>query len=119
MGFTYIKIWVCNPAQPAQKREVKVLVDTGAVFSVIPKGILQELNIVSVMKRKFKAFGGQEVERETGTALFQYDNVIAGAPVAFGEEGDTLILGVTALEALGYEIDPVTKKLKRIDLLML
>ncbi|GAI21288.1 unnamed protein product, partial [marine sediment metagenome] len=36
-----------------------------------------------------------------------------------GEKEDLPILGVTALESLGYQIDPVTKKLKPVELLMI
>ncbi len=32
---------------------------------------------------------------------------------------DTPVLGVTALESLGYEVDPVTRKLKPVELLMI
>jgi hypothetical protein len=36
----------------------------------------------------------------------------------FGEPGDAAVLGVTALEALGYQLDPVTKRLKLAEILM-
>ena len=119
MGFTYIKILVCNPMATEKKKEVEVLVDTGAVFSVIPRDILEEVGIKPTAMREFKIFGGRKVERETGGALFQYDSVRAEVPVTFGEKEDKPILGVTALESLGYNVDPVTKKLKKVDLLML
>ena len=34
------------------------------------------------------------------------------APVFFGAAKDTPVLGATALEALGYQVDPVSKELK-------
>ncbi|MEM3697348.1 MAG: hypothetical protein QXQ94_07605 [Candidatus Bathyarchaeia archaeon] len=40
-------------------------------------------------------------------------------PVIFGEKGDTSILGATSLESLGFQVDPVTKKLKPIEFLMI
>jgi len=42
-----------------------------------------------------------------------------GITVIFGEEKDTAILGVTALEALGLEVDPIKNTLKKAQLLML
>jgi predicted aspartyl protease len=39
--------------------------------------------------------------------------------VIFGERGDAPVLGATSLEALGYQVDPVTKKLRPVELLMI
>ena len=43
----------------------------------------------------------------------------AGVTVVFGAEGDPPIMGVTALETLGFEVDPVDGKLNRIDMLVM
>jgi len=42
-----------------------------------------------------------------------------GVTVIFGEDGDPAILGVTALEALGLEVDPIKNTLKEAQLLTL
>lgn len=42
----------------------------------------------------------------------------AVVPVIFANTGDISVLGATALESLGYQLDPVTKELKPIELLM-
>jgi hypothetical protein len=39
--------------------------------------------------------------------------------VIFAEKDDTPVLGATALEAMGLQVDPVTKELKPVELLML
>jgi len=39
--------------------------------------------------------------------------------VIFGEKGDTSVLGVTSLESLGFQVDPITRKLKPIEFLMI
>ena len=48
-----------------------------------------------------------------------YGDVEEGVTVVFGDDDDPPIMGVTALETLGYEVDPVNGKLNRVDLLML
>jgi len=40
-------------------------------------------------------------------------------PVAFAEPGEESVLGATALEALGFTVDPVEKRLVPRDLLAL
>ena len=37
----------------------------------------------------------------------------------FGEEDDPAIMGVTALESLGFDVDPVAGRLKSVEMLML
>jgi hypothetical protein len=37
----------------------------------------------------------------------------------FGEPEDMPVLGTTALESLGYQLDPVSKRLKPTELLMI
>ena len=35
--------------------------------------------------------------------------------VVFAEKGDAAVLGVDSLEGLGFEVDPVGKKLKKLE----
>jgi predicted aspartyl protease len=58
------------------------------------------------------------VERDIGGAAVEYGERRAVVPVVFGEPEDTPVLGATALESLGYQVDPVSKRLKPIELLM-
>jgi len=59
------------------------------------------------------------VEREIG----EVGVVLMGrrrlVPVIFGEKGDSAILGVTALEIFGLEVDLVRGVLKEAELLLL
>jgi len=119
LGFTYAKVNLSNPARKGKKREVELLVDTGAILTAVPRKILEELQIKPVGKRALRVFGGQIVEREIGATLVNYAKAYAGITVIFAEEKDTPVLGATALEALGYQVDPVTKQLKPTELLMI
>lgn len=51
--------------------------------------------------------------------MVEYGGKRRVVPALFGERGDVPVLGATTLEALGYQVDPVTKKLKLVELLML
>lgn len=107
-----------NPAQPEPAEEVKLLVDTGAILSVVPRLLLGRLGIKSVDKRSFRAFGGV-IERETGGVLLRYDGASSVVPVVFGDAADPAVMGVTTLEALGYQVDPVSGELKPTEMLLL
>lgn len=109
MGFSYVEVNIYNPAKPEVREKVSLLVDSGALFTSVPGELL----------RKLKVYGGTVVERDIGGAVIQYQGHRATVPVIFGEPEDTPVLGVTALESLGYEVDPVTRKLKPVELLMI
>jgi aspartyl protease family protein len=57
--------------------------------------------------------------RKSGSATIRVDGAEADVEVVFGEEDDAEVLGVTALESLGLQVDPVTLKLRPSSLLAL
>ncbi|MBS7638749.1 aspartyl protease family protein [Candidatus Bathyarchaeota archaeon] len=119
MGFTYVKVRVYNPADMSKFDVIELLVDTGAIFTSIPRGVLERLGLKPLSRRRLRVYGGTVVERDVGVAVFEYEDSRAGAPVIFGEPEDTPLLGATSLEALGYQVDPITKRLKPTELLMI
>ncbi len=119
MGFTYVKVSLTSPSEAEKMRELELPVDTGAILTAVPRPVLVELGVKPVASRKLRVFGGETIEREIGVALISYDGAAAGITVIFADEKDTLVLGATALEALGYQVDPVTKKLKPTEFLMI
>jgi predicted aspartyl protease len=118
MAFLKAKVGLYNPAQPDRVIEVEALVDTGAVYSVVRRGVLEQLRIRPLERRRFKVFGGY-VERdvgEVGLALLGRRRVV---PIVFGEEGDVAVIGATALEIFGLEVDVVREVLKEAEPLLL
>jgi clan AA aspartic protease len=119
MGFTYVKVKVANPLTPEKSEEVNLLVDSGAVFTSISSDVLERLDLKPVDREKLRVYGGAIVERKVGWALIEYGGKRRVVPVIFGEKEDASILGATSLESLGFQVDPVTKKLKSTEFLMI
>lgn len=119
MGFTYVKVRVANPLVLEKFEEVDLLVDSGAIFTSISRDILKRLGLEPVDREKLRVYGGAVVEREIGWALIEYGGKRRVVPVIFGEKEDIQVLGATGLESLGYQVDPVTKRLKPVELLMI
>lgn len=94
------------------------LVDTGAIYSVIIIDILKQLGIRSLERRRFRVFG-RYVERDVGEAGLILLGRRRIVPVVFGEEGDIVVIGITALEIFGLEVDVVRGVLKEAELLLL
>ncbi len=118
MGLTFLKIEVGNPAQPEIRVEVKLLVDSGAIYSVVPRGILDKLGIKPLAEEKFKLANGETITRKKGGALFKYGERIGVADVIFGAPGDSNLLGAFTLEALGLALDPLKRELKLLPMVI-
>jgi len=118
MGLTTLDIEVGNPATPETTRPVRLLVDSGAIFSVIPRGILDELGIRPIAKEVFRLANGSRITREKGIALFRYNGRVGGADVIFGEETDSNLLGAMTLEAVGLALDPLARELRELPMIL-
>ena len=116
MGLTHVTLRIANPADSKRHRDVEFLIDSGAIYTVVPKKILHELGISPHSKRSFILANGEKFERQLGSADVLYRKRHGAATVVFGEKGDFPLLGVTALEALGLIFDPLQRKLKPVAL---
>jgi clan AA aspartic protease len=112
MGLTDIKMTVSNPADPSRLQELTFLIDSGAIFPVVPRETLAELGILPQRTESFSLADCTHIEREVGTAMFTYKGKTSAAPVIFGEPGDAILLGVVALESLGLVFDPLRRELR-------
>lgn len=111
-----VKVKLANLAAPSRTEEVSLLVDTGATLSWIPQQILAKLGVAPFSRLPFTLADGRRLERDITAVLATVDGRKAPITVAFGEPGEDAILGVTALESLGFLIDPVGQKLVPRDL---
>ena len=117
MGFIHVDVDVLNPSNSEKSERVRVMVDTGATLSVLPASMLERLGVKRTGRRRFQGFGGV-ITREIGTANMSYADEVAGVTVVFGDEDDPPILGVTALEVLGFAVNPTDGTLSRVDMLI-
>ena len=117
MGFVHVNVGLSNPSEPDRTEEVLVLVDTGATLSVFPANLLEGLGIQRIGQRRFRGFG-EVVARDVGGVNIYYRGEVASTTAVFGAEDDPAVLGVTALETLGFNVDPTDGELHRVDMLI-
>lgn len=118
MGLTVLEIAVGNPANPEVTRPVEFLIDSGAIYSVVPTPILEGLGIKPLAEQTFRLADGSKIVRKKGVAMFKYQDQVGGADVIFGEEGDSNLLGAFTLEALGLALDPLKRELKPLPMIL-
>jgi clan AA aspartic protease len=118
MGLTVLEIEVGNPAKPETTEKLEFLIDSGAIYSVVPTPILEKLGIKPLGKQEFRLADGTKIVRKKGGALFKYGDKIGVADVIFGEDGDSTLLGAFTLEALGLVLDPLRRELKPLPMIL-
>ena len=118
MGLTFIQARVKNPANPRRSAKLKFLVDSGALYSVVPATTLRRLGIEPHSTRTFTLADGTEIERQMGDATFVYDGARGASPVIFGEKGDSTLLGTVSLESLGLSLDPIKRVLRPLPMVL-
>src|SRR5712691_6822780 len=114
MGVTQVTAAVRNPARPTKLWEGLFLVDTGAVDCMVPGKHLKALGLKPRGKRIYELADGSEVTLNVTVAEVEFMGETVGATVIYGPDDAEPILGVTALESVGIEIDPRSQRLKRL-----
>jgi aspartyl protease family protein len=118
MGLTQLIVRIANPTDPSRYQDLEFIVDSGATFTVVPREILEKLDIKPRSTRTFVLANGEKFERSLGNAEVEYKGARGAASVIFGEKGDFPLLGVTTLEALGLIFDALRQELKPALMLM-
>ena len=111
MGLTSQAVTVRPSRTSKRKTTVTFLVDSGAVYSLVPATTLRNLGLRPYRELAFSLADGRTVTRKVGDAYFEIDGSFGPAPVIFGEEGDEPLLGATTLESLGLILDPFKRRL--------
>lgn len=114
MGVTHVTVTVRNPAQPEKTWDGLFLVDTGAVDCLVPTKRLQAIGLKPRSQRTYELADGSEVRMDIATGEIEFMGELVGTTIIFGADDAEPILGVTALESVGIEVDPRNQRLKRL-----
>ncbi len=114
MGMTYANVIIRNPAAPAREWEGQFLVDTGAIDSLVPRPILEAIGLEPAAQRNYELADGTEITMDVAGAEMELLGEFTAGLVIFGDAKAEPLLGVTALESVGIEIDPQNQRLKKL-----
>ena len=118
MGITVLEVEVANLAKPNKTVALELVIDSGAVYSVVPSEVLRKLGIKPIATETFRLADGTKIVRKKGGALFKYQGRVGGADVIFGQKNDSHLLGALTLESLGLSLDPVRRQLKPLPMIL-
>ena len=114
MGATHVTVTIRNPAEPDRTWEALSLVDTGATDCLVPRPGLEAIGLQPRGQRVYELADGSEMTADITVAEIEFMGEIVGGTVIFGEADAEPLLGVTALESVGIEVDPTNQRLKRL-----
>ena len=103
-----------NPANLSRSWKGRFLVDTGATESVVPASALAEIGVEPRRQREYELADGSRQQFSIATAELEVMGEIVGGTVVFGPDEAEPLLGCTALESAGLEVDPRNQTLKRL-----
>ncbi len=114
MGATCVTATVRNPAEPERFWEGLFLVGTGATDSMVPGSHLKAIGLRPKRRRVYETADGRRIEVDITTADIEFMGDTVGGTILFGNDDAEPLLGVTALESAGIEIDPLNGRLNRL-----
>ena len=114
MGGATANVIISNPANRNRRWKGQFLVDTGATISLVPRQHLEAIGIRPEGQRTYVLADGTEIRMDIAVARIELMGEIVGSTVLFGDENTVPLLGVTALESLGIEIDPLNQQPKKL-----
>ena len=116
MGVTYIDGVVTGPT--ARQATVRFLVDNGATYTLLPYRAWQEIELRPKRSLVFTLADGTTVERQVSECHIALPEGEAHTPVVLGQLDDEALLGIVTLEILGLVLNPFTRTLQPMRMLL-
>ena len=119
MGHVRLPLRISHPDNPATFVEVSdALVDTGATSTCVPRSLVADLNLpqrgITIVRT---ATGPQSLIQSYADLGLQGKRLVTH--ILISDTLDTVLIGVTTLEAMGFAVDPVNQRLVESELLLL
>ena len=111
MGVFTVPVTLSNPNRPDRRLTLHLIVDTGAVYTLLPAEVVQRLGLETPRRRRVTLANGEQVSYPVGAVDVGLNDeewptlFFAGPPGCLG------LLGAMTLEGFGLAPDPVNKRL--------
>jgi len=110
MGAFYATVSVAS-ADGQQFENLRALVDTGAMWTWIPRDILERLGHRPTRKRRLQTADNRIIERDAGVIDVKIGDEVLPTLCIFGDPGSHVLLGATTMQEFSLAPDPVNERL--------
>jgi clan AA aspartic protease len=118
VGVTYVPVKLGSPASRRPPMTVRFMVDSGALYSVLPEAVWRRLKLKSERTAEFVLADGTTITRGVSECRFEIHGTAATSPVVLGEGDDGALLGAVTLETLGLMLNPLNRELVPMRLML-
>ena len=119
MGITRVNVKITNPAEPDRFWEGPFLVDTGAIDCLVPRHHLEAIGLTPKGHRTYGLADGSRVRMDVTVGEIEVMDEVVGCTIVYGDANAEPILGVTAMESAGVEVDPHNQTLNKLPMIRL
>jgi len=121
MGLVYVEGTVTGPT--GKKATLEFLVDSGARYTLLPRSVWRKIGLKPRRAMKFLLADGTPIERKLSECRIAFrpslgQDFTGTTPVVLGEKGDSPLLGVVTLEEWGLMLNPFTRDLEPMRLML-
>ncbi len=116
MGITHIEGVVTGPT--GKQATARFLVDTGATYTLLPSAESRFIELAPKRSLTFTLADGSTIERQVSECHISLPQGEGHTPVIIGEPGDEALLGVVTLEILGLVLNPFSRTLQPMRMLL-
>jgi clan AA aspartic protease len=116
MGMTHIQGTVTGPT--GRKAKVKFLVDSGATYTLVPLKAWKKIGLAPRRSVPCTLADGTQVERKVSRCRIRLPQGEEYTPVMLGEKDDEALLGTVTLEEFGLVLNPLTRKLQPMRMML-
>jgi len=97
---------------------VRFLVDSGATYSLLGKDTWQAIGLKPKRDASFSLADGTQIERQISECHVTLPQGEGHTPVILGEDGDESLLGIVTLEILGLVLNPFSRTLQPMRMML-
>jgi predicted aspartyl protease len=115
MGLVSVEGTVTGPAGQAT---LQFLVDSGASYTLLPDATWRSIGLAPKRSVRFALADGTLIERQVSECHITLPEGDGHTPVILGEPGDEALLGVITLEILGLVLNPFTRTLQPMRMML-
>ena len=114
MGLVHTAVTIRNPADLTRSWTGRFLVDTGAIDTLVPRPQLEAIGLAPRRPRTYETADGRQIKMDVTSGEIEVLGELTAGLIIFGEADAEPLLGVTALESAGIEVDPLNQQLKKL-----
>lgn len=116
MGLTVVEGVVTGAKK--KKAKVSFLVDSGAIYTLLPEKDWKAIGLKPKRSLTFTLADGTKIVRRVSESRIQLPQGEGHTPVILGEAEDEALLGAVTLEILGLVLNPFTRKLQPMRMML-